>query len=68
MMPRQVGMGMAGFSPTGNLPLNFLQKAGVYVQRIVTTTGIKLFFNAEITGIGTSAPSMNVTFPLTSKV
>ncbi|XP_013861632.1 helicase ARIP4 [Austrofundulus limnaeus] len=40
MMPRQVGMGMSGFSSAGNLPLNFLQKAGVYVQRIVTTTDI----------------------------
>ncbi|XP_037535411.1 helicase ARIP4 [Nematolebias whitei] len=40
MMPRQVGMGMSGFSPTGSLPLNFLQKAGVYVQRIVTTSDI----------------------------
>uniref|UniRef100_A0A3Q2ZGC5 RAD54 like 2 n=1 Tax=Kryptolebias marmoratus TaxID=37003 RepID=A0A3Q2ZGC5_KRYMA len=40
MMPRQVGMGMSGSSPAGSLPLNFLQKAGVYVQRIVTTTDI----------------------------
>ncbi|KAK5602837.1 hypothetical protein CRENBAI_025110 [Crenichthys baileyi] len=40
MMPRQVGMGMAGSSSAGSLPLNFLQKAGVYVQRIVTTTDI----------------------------
>uniref|UniRef100_A0A8C4HBH6 RAD54 like 2 n=1 Tax=Dicentrarchus labrax TaxID=13489 RepID=A0A8C4HBH6_DICLA len=39
MMPRQVGMGMAGSSSAGSLPVNFLQKAGVYVQRIVTTTG-----------------------------
>uniref|UniRef100_A0A3B4GW38 RAD54 like 2 n=1 Tax=Pundamilia nyererei TaxID=303518 RepID=A0A3B4GW38_9CICH len=38
MMPRQVGMGMVGSS--GSLPVNFLQKAGVYVQRIVTTTDI----------------------------
>ncbi|XP_077384956.1 helicase ARIP4 isoform X2 [Festucalex cinctus] len=38
MMPRQVVMGM-GSSP-GSLPVNFLQKAGVYVQRIVTTTDI----------------------------
>ncbi|KAA8593426.1 hypothetical protein FQN60_009542, partial [Etheostoma spectabile] len=38
MMPRQVGMGMAGSA--GSLPVNFLQKAGVYVQRIVTTTDI----------------------------
>lgn len=37
MMPRQAGM--AALSPVGSLPLNFLQKAGVYVQRIVTTTG-----------------------------
>ncbi|XP_076012669.1 helicase ARIP4 isoform X2 [Genypterus blacodes] len=35
MMPRQVGMGIPG-----SLPLNFLQKAGVHVQRIVTTTDI----------------------------
>jgi len=37
MMPRQAGM--AGSSSAGSLPVNFLQKAGVYVQRIVTTTG-----------------------------
>ncbi|XP_061640395.1 helicase ARIP4 isoform X1 [Phyllopteryx taeniolatus] len=40
MMPRQVVMGMAGASSPGSLPVNFLQKAGVYVQRIVTTTDI----------------------------
>ncbi|CAJ1050707.1 helicase ARIP4 [Xyrichtys novacula] len=40
MMPRQVGMGLAGSSSAGSLPVNFLQKAGVYVQRIVTTTDI----------------------------
>ncbi|XP_069559448.1 helicase ARIP4 [Brachyistius frenatus] len=40
MMPRQVGMGMAGSGSPGSLPVNFLQKAGVYVQRIVTTTDI----------------------------
>ncbi|XP_051933273.1 helicase ARIP4 [Hippocampus zosterae] len=40
MMPRQVVMGMAGGSSPGSLPVNFLQKAGVYVQRIVTTTDI----------------------------
>uniref|UniRef100_A0A3Q1JEL4 RAD54 like 2 n=1 Tax=Anabas testudineus TaxID=64144 RepID=A0A3Q1JEL4_ANATE len=40
MMPRQVGMGMPGSSSAGSLPVNFLQKAGVYVQRIVTTTDI----------------------------
>uniref|UniRef100_A0A7N6ARG2 RAD54 like 2 n=1 Tax=Anabas testudineus TaxID=64144 RepID=A0A7N6ARG2_ANATE len=31
MMPRQVGMGMPGSSSAGSLPVNFLQKAGVYV-------------------------------------
>ncbi|XP_061583191.1 helicase ARIP4 [Cololabis saira] len=36
MMPRQVGTGTFAT----NLPVNFLQKAGVYVQRIVTTTDI----------------------------
>ncbi|XP_041835650.1 helicase ARIP4 isoform X2 [Melanotaenia boesemani] len=40
MMPRQVGMGMAGSTSASSLPVNFLQKAGVYVQRIVTTTDI----------------------------
>lgn len=40
MLPRQVGMGMPSSSSAGSLPLNFLQKAGVYVQRIVTTTDI----------------------------
>ncbi|KAM4587679.1 helicase ARIP4 [Odontesthes bonariensis] len=40
MMPRQVGMGVAGSSSAGSLPVNFLQKAGVHVQRIVTTTDI----------------------------
>lgn len=44
MMPRQVGMGMAGSSSAGSLPVNFLQKAGVYVQRIVTTTGNVKYF------------------------
>lgn len=39
MMPRQVAMGMAGSSAAGGLPVNSLQKAGVQVQRIVTTTG-----------------------------
>ncbi|KAL6112091.1 rad54l2 [Pungitius sinensis] len=38
MMPRQAGM--AALSSAGSLPVNFLQKAGVYVQRIVTTTDI----------------------------
>lgn len=40
MMPRQVGIGMPGSSSGGSLPVNFLQKAGVTVQRIVTTTDI----------------------------
>uniref|UniRef100_A0A667YD21 RAD54 like 2 n=1 Tax=Myripristis murdjan TaxID=586833 RepID=A0A667YD21_9TELE len=40
MMPRQVTMGMAGSSSGGSFPVNYLQKAGVYVQRIVTTTDI----------------------------
>lgn len=40
MMPRQVAMGMAGSSAAGGLPVNSLQKAGVQVQRIVTTTDI----------------------------
>ncbi|XP_053724761.1 helicase ARIP4 isoform X1 [Synchiropus splendidus] len=40
MMPRQAVMGMGGSSATGSLPVNFLQKAGVYVQRIVTTSDI----------------------------
>lgn len=39
MMPRQVGVGVVGSSSSGSLPVNFLQKAGVQVQRIVTTTG-----------------------------
>lgn len=38
MMPRQVGMGLP--SSSGSIPVNFLQKAGVSVQRIVTTTDI----------------------------
>lgn len=40
MMPRQVGMGMAVSGAAGSQPISFLQKAGVYVQRIVTTTDI----------------------------
>ncbi|KAG7494415.1 hypothetical protein JOB18_030417 [Solea senegalensis] len=40
MMPRQVGIGMAGSSSVSSLPVNFLQKAGVSVQRIVTSTDI----------------------------
>lgn len=39
MLPRQVGMGIAGSTPASGLPVNFLQKAGVSVQRVVTTTG-----------------------------
>uniref|UniRef100_A0A8C1ZRC5 RAD54 like 2 n=1 Tax=Cyprinus carpio TaxID=7962 RepID=A0A8C1ZRC5_CYPCA len=38
MMPRQVPMGVPS-SSTG-FPVNYLQKAGVYVQRVVTTTDI----------------------------
>ncbi|KAL7843761.1 hypothetical protein AOLI_G00252730 [Acnodon oligacanthus] len=37
MMPRQVGIGHASGS---TFPVNYLQKAGVYVQRIITTTDI----------------------------
>nr|XP_020443078.1 helicase ARIP4 [Monopterus albus] len=40
MLPRHVSMGMVGSSSTGSLPVNSLEKAGVYVQRIVTTTDI----------------------------
>lgn len=51
MMPRQVGMGMTGSTSAGNLPVTFLQKAGVYVQRIVTTTGNLLcFLDADFFG------------------
>lgn len=39
MMPRMAGMGVAGSSSGVGFPVNYLQKAGVYVQRIVTTTG-----------------------------
>lgn len=39
MMPRQVSLGIPGSSTGVNFPVNYLQKAGVYVQRIVTTTG-----------------------------
>lgn len=45
MMPRQVGVGMGGSSSSGSLPVNFLQKAGVQVQRIVTTTGDAVWLN-----------------------
>ncbi|CAB1315405.1 unnamed protein product [Coregonus sp. 'balchen'] len=34
MMPRMAGMGMAGSSSGVSFPVNYLQKAGVYVQRI----------------------------------
>ncbi|XP_072522588.1 helicase ARIP4 [Salminus brasiliensis] len=37
MMPRQVGIGHAS---NATFPVNYLQKAGVYVQRIITTTDI----------------------------
>uniref|UniRef100_A0A8B9HVM4 RAD54 like 2 n=1 Tax=Astyanax mexicanus TaxID=7994 RepID=A0A8B9HVM4_ASTMX len=37
MMPRQVGIGHGSGS---TFPVNYLQKAGVYVQRIITTTDI----------------------------
>ncbi|XP_041080298.1 helicase ARIP4-like isoform X1 [Polyodon spathula] len=44
MMPRQVPMGasssIAGTSSALNFPVNFLQQAGVLVQKIVTTTDI----------------------------
>ncbi|XP_055072737.2 helicase ARIP4 isoform X2 [Misgurnus anguillicaudatus] len=38
MMPRQVPMGVP--SSSAGFPVNYLQKAGVYVQRVVTTTDI----------------------------
>uniref|UniRef100_A0A673HPT2 Helicase ARIP4-like n=1 Tax=Sinocyclocheilus rhinocerous TaxID=307959 RepID=A0A673HPT2_9TELE len=38
MMPRQVSMCVPGSS--AGFPVNYLQKAGVYVQRVVTTTDI----------------------------
>ncbi|MBN3315443.1 ARIP4 Helicase, partial [Atractosteus spatula] len=44
MMPRQVPLGpgssMAGSSSGHNFPVNYLQRAGVFVQKIVTTTDI----------------------------
>ncbi|XP_051979816.1 LOW QUALITY PROTEIN: helicase ARIP4-like [Xyrauchen texanus] len=38
MMPRQIPMGIP--SSSAGFPVNYLQKAGVYVQRVVTTTDI----------------------------
>ncbi|XP_064012524.1 helicase ARIP4 isoform X1 [Pogoniulus pusillus] len=44
MMPRHVPMGSAGSAsssnPAVNFPINYLQRAGVLVQKIVTTTDI----------------------------
>ncbi|XP_056357189.1 helicase ARIP4 isoform X1 [Oenanthe melanoleuca] len=44
MMPRHVPMGSAGSAsssnPAVNFPINYLQRAGVFVQKIVTTTDI----------------------------
>ncbi|KAM3665947.1 helicase ARIP4 isoform 1-T1 [Ammospiza maritima maritima] len=44
MMPRHVPMGGAGSTsssnPAVNFPINYLQRAGVFVQKIVTTTDI----------------------------
>ncbi|NXI54568.1 ARIP4 Helicase, partial [Chloroceryle aenea] len=44
MMPRHVPMGTAGSTsssnPAVNFPINYLQRAGVFVQKIVTTTDI----------------------------
>ncbi|NXC83018.1 ARIP4 Helicase, partial [Cercotrichas coryphoeus] len=44
MMPRHVPMGGAGSAsssnPAVNFPINYLQRAGVFVQKIVTTTDI----------------------------
>ncbi|XP_063267884.1 helicase ARIP4 isoform X2 [Prinia subflava] len=44
MMPRHVPMGGAGSTSTSNpavnFPINYLQRAGVFVQKIVTTTDI----------------------------
>ncbi|KAL2091281.1 hypothetical protein ACEWY4_013544 [Coilia grayii] len=42
MMPRQVSLGIPGSSAGGNFPVNYLQKAGVHVQRIITTTDIMI--------------------------
>lgn len=43
MMPRHVPLGSAGSTsssnPAVNFPINYLQRAGVLVQKIVTTTG-----------------------------
>lgn len=43
MMPRHVPMGGGGSTsssnPAVNFPINYLQRAGVFVQKIVTTTG-----------------------------
>ncbi|XP_074952559.1 helicase ARIP4 isoform X2 [Phalacrocorax aristotelis] len=44
MMPRHVPMGSGGSAsssnPAVNFPINYLQRAGVFVQKIVTTTDI----------------------------
>lgn len=44
MMPRHVPLGggvssASGTNPAMNFPINYLQRAGVLVQKVVTTTG-----------------------------
>lgn len=47
MMPRHVPLGgsvgcASGTNPAMNFPINYLQRAGVLVQKVVTTTGREL--------------------------
>lgn len=48
MMPRHVPLGgtgsASGSNPAVNFPINYLQRAGVLVQKIVTTTGQSLLW------------------------
>lgn len=53
MMPRQASAGSApsddsSASSLGGFPVNCLQKAGVFVQRIVTTTGRQTVYVIEL--------------------
>lgn len=57
MMPRQAAMGGHASSPA--FPVNYLQKAGVLVQRIITTTGTYTHTHTQ-TGMVFIALSLNV--------
>lgn len=68
MMPRHVPLGSMGAAsvsnPAINFPINYLQRAGVLVQKIVTTTGQLLWqLHCSLPFLGNEiAPKMNREF------